>query len=222
MKRRAFIDLTAPPAKKAKLTPANQLAVTQEVKRQLARKADYKQLNGRDIAATGIINTGYVLDLQAGITRGDNSVNNFEGEKIFPKNIKIRVQWEATDVNNLMRCIVLQWYGVGTPAVTDILNTAGVAATQTVLCYRQWSRRNQYKILYDKMFQLQNNPNLVSALGPVHTEEIFIPGFKLRPVEFSATATDLQKGGLFMLTLSDSLAIAHPAQNAVWEIVFTD
>lgn len=221
MKRRAALDDNRP-TKKAKLTPANQLAVTQEVKRQLARKADYKQWNGRDLAATGIINTGYVLDLQASLARGDDGKNNFEGDKIFPKNLKMRVQWIAQDTTNLMRCLIVQWFGPGVPATTDILDTSAVAASQQALCYRQWSRRSQYKILYDRMFQLQNNPNLTAGLGPVHTEEIFIPGYKIRPVEFSSTSLTLQKGGLFMLTFSDSLAVTHPDQNAVWEIVFTD
>lgn len=225
MSKRKFIDLTTSdkrPTKKVKLSPANQLAVTMEVKRQLARKDDYKQWSGRDIAATGIINTGYVVDMSLALARGDLAKNEFEGEKIFPKNLKVRVQWEATDANNLLRFIIVQWFGPGVPATTDILDTSAVAATQQALCFRQWSRRHQYKILYDKLFQLQNTGGLVVGLGPVHAEEIYIPGYKLRPVEFSATTTNLQKGGLFLMTWSDSLAVAHPTQNLVWEIVFTD
>lgn len=219
---RPYATKTVQVYKKAKLTPANQAAVTQEVKRQLAAQGDFKQLQGRDLAATGIINTGYMLDLGTSFARGDNAINNFEGEKVFPKSLRIRLQWTANDVHNLMRCIVVQWFGPGTPAVTDILNTAGVAATQQMLCYRQWSRHKQYKILHDSMMQLDNVVGLCGQNGPQNFLDIYISGKRIRPIEFNVNTTDYQKGGLFMLTLSDSLAVPHPDQNAVWEMIFTD
>lgn len=220
MKRQARAPYNNRPFKAPRRTNTNTIA--KEVSKQLAKKDDYHQLQGRDIAATGIINTGYMLDLGTTFARGDNAINDFAGEKVFPKSLKIRLQWAATDTFNLMRVVIFQWFGPLVPAVTDILNTAGVAATQQALCYRQWSRHNQYKILHDSMHQLNNSSGFCGGVGPNLPLEVYVPGSKLQPIEFNVTTTAYQRGGLFMLTLSDSLAVPHPEQNAVWELIYTD
>lgn len=208
--------------KRPRLTATQTAAVKQEVTRQLARKADYKQCNGRDLAAVGVPATGYMLDLYANMVRGDLAANNFEGSIMYPKSIKMRAQWEATDGTNMIRIIIGQWFGVGIPAATDILSLPSVTSAQAPLCFRNWSRKHQYKILHDELIQLQNTATFVGGLGPTTCKEIFVPGKSLRPTEWTATTDDTQKGHLFMLTVSDSAALDHPTQEAVWEIIFTD
>lgn len=208
--------------KRPRLTPTQTAAVKQEVTRQLARKADYKQCYGRDLAAVGVPATGYIINLYANMTRGDLAVNNFEGQLTTPRSIKIRAQWEATDQSNMIRVIVGQWFGVGIPAATDILSLPLVTSAQAPLCHRNWSRKHQFKLLHDEVFQLQNTATFVGGLGPTVCKEIFVPGKSLRPTEWSSTTDDTQKGCLFMLTVSDSAALDHPTQDTVWEIVFTD
>jgi len=221
MKRQTAAPYNNRPFKKPRVA-STQAIVAREVSKQIARKADYKQCYGRDLAAVGVPDTGYVVDLYANMVRGDLAVNNFEGQLTTPRSIKMRVQWEATDGTNMIRCIIGQWFGVGIPAATDILSLPLVSGPQAPLCFRNWSRKHQFKILHDELFQLQNTATFVGGLGPTFCKEFYVPGKSLRPTEWSSSTADTQKGHLFMLTVSDSGALNHPTQEACWEIIFTD
>lgn len=204
VKRRLFLQ---PP-------PTPQQQVAREVNRQLARKADYKQtLNTRSTSAT-IDYSGTTYSLLENLTRGDNPVNNFEGSQIRIKSIRVRGTCYYADATNVMRIMVLQWRDSGSPVPSGIINNTGTIAAP--YGSRYWTNKKNIKVLSDQLITMDG---VNQALGKV---DIYIPGFKCRPVWF-ATATDtVQSNGIFMLAISDSSTTTHPYFTWVSEIVFTD
>lgn len=223
MKRNASSNIITNPsaAKRPKLSQTQTAAVRQEVTRQLAKKADYKQTAQRDIAATGVPNTGYTIDLLNALSRGDNGVNNFEGTSIDVKSLKIRCHTIAQDGTQCMRIIVYQWFDAGAPSGTDILNSTSMGTVTAPLSPRTWPT-TKFRILHDELFQLQNTATFVGGLGTDHVSEIYIPGRKIQRIDFNAGTAVPQRGALYMLAVSDSGALNHPALYSAWEIVFTD
>jgi len=223
MKRNTTAPYSNRPFKKPRQVTV-QTAVRQEVKRQIARTMDVKQCFGRDTAPVGAAATGYILDLMTPLSRGDGGTNNFEGSKIIPKSLKIRYQVGATDINNLVRVILFQWDkdSVGAaPVPIDILTAAALGTSLAPLSARHWPPVH-YTILYDKLIQMQNNAGFSGGLGTTVAREIFIPGSKLKPIYFDPNSYTQTQGAIYMLYVSDSLAIGHPTVLTGWDMPFTD
>lgn len=220
MKRNATAPYNNRPFKKPR-TVSTQTVVAREVAKQMARKSDYKQTLQRDIAAVGIPNTGYTLDLLNALSRGDNGVNNFEGSSIDVKSLKIRCHTIAQDGTQCMRIIVYQWFDAASPAPGDILSTTSLGTVTAPLSPRAWPT-TKYRILHDELFQLQNTATFVGGNGTDKVSEIFVPGKKIQRIEFNQGTAVPQKGGLYLLAVSDSAALNHPALYSAWEMVFTD
>lgn len=228
MKRRAYLaELeNQPPLKKTMLvrSPAMSLAQTQavrrEVNRQIARKQDYKQAT-RTVATTVDWN-GTVYNLLNNMARGDGSVDNFEGAHISPKTIHARVQLAAYDATNIFRLILFQWSDSSTPVTSGVLDPALVGTAYAPVGYRNWTNRHVYKILVDRTIQLQNTAYLTGGNGNVITFDMFYKGKKLRNVYYASASATIQKGGLYLLCVSDSSVAQHPGITFTCETVFTD
>jgi len=207
--------------KRPRLTPAQKKEVDLQVSRILNKKTDFKITTVRDVAPTGVPNTGYMLDLIVNLTRGDSG-NQFEGMRVFPKSFQMRYQVEAADEDNYIRCIVFQWFDSSVPGATSILDGSFVGSTLAPLAVRSWTNKPLYKILHDEIFQLQNNAQKTAGLGPLHVNHVHISGKRMRPIEFTTSGDDPIKGGLYCLFISDSAAITHPELRFGSELVFSD
>lgn len=216
MKRKGG-PLSGPPAKRA-LSLAQTQEVQRAVKRQLARDKEYKQTVYN--ATTTVGYAGVMFPLLTNLVRGDNSVDNFEGAFIQPKNIHLRMQFAAFDLSNLGRFILFQWNDSTVPVPADILaQTSGPFAP---LSYRNWSSKPLYKILRDVSHQTIANPTLTGGAGPVVQFDMFVKGNSLQRVDYNATAATIYKGGLYLLAISDSSVVTHPSFLLTSEIIFTD
>jgi len=216
MKRKGSMLMA--PAKKPALSMAQSQEVQRQVALQLARKADYKMCRF-DIATT-VSATGTVFDLLTNLIRGDDALNNFSGQHIQPKNIKIRGQVAAVDQTNAMRVILFQWFDDTPPLPTSILDGALLGTAQGPRATRNWSNRPLYKILRDETYQLQNFVGTTGGLGFVASFDLFSKN--MRKVFFAATTAVPQKGGLYCLCVSDSLLVPHPGFSITSELIFTD
>jgi len=224
MQKRRAAYAKEPKSKKPRTTSA--LAVTQEVKRQLARNEDYKQATVRN--STTVDSNGSIVFPLINLTRGDNSVNNFEGSKVTIKNFRIRHSIAAADGANKVRVIVGVWNAdqaslaaYGTPGQA-ILDAAVVPSTLSPLAQRRWENKALFKILADKTYQLQNTATFVGGDGPIICDTIYVPGFKFPQVWMQATGTNGQMHVPFVLYISDSNLPTHPAIDYAMETVFTD
>lgn len=206
------------PSKKRRLSLAQSQEVQREVARQIARKQDYKQTIYN--ATTTVGYAGVMFPLLTNLTRGDNAVDNFEGAFIQPKSVHLRMQFSAFDLSNLGRFILFQWNDSTVPVPVDILaQTSGPFAP---LSYRNWSSKPLYKILRDVSQQTIANPTYTGGNGPVVQFDMFVKGKSLQRVDYNATAATIYKGGLYLLAISDSSVVTHPAFLITSEIIFTD
>lgn len=207
--------------KRPKLTPAQKKEVDLQVQRSLNKKTDYKITTIRDVAAVGVPNTGYMIDLLVNLTRGDQG-NQFEGMRIFPKSFQMRYQVEATDEDNYIRVIVFQWFDSSVPSATTILDGSFIGTLLAPLAVRSWTNKPLFKILHDDIFQLQNNPQKTAGNGPLVAKHVYISGKRMRQIEFSTAGVTPTKGALYALFVSDSAAITHPELRTGAELIFSD
>lgn len=195
------------------LSPAQQKAVTIQVNKQLARKAEYKHCLASRAIATTVDYSGTVYNLLENLTRGDSSVNQFDGSSINARSIRIRGAMYPADSTNLMRIMVFQWRDSGIPVPSGLINNTGTIAAP--FGSRFWTNKKNIKVLVDQLHH-------VDTYHPVQPIDIFIPGFKLRQTWFQSATDQAQNNGLFMLAVSDSSTVSHPAFTWVSEIVYTD
>lgn len=180
-----------------------------EVKKVLARKTDYK-ITDRVLTYTSVDYSGATYSLFASLVRGTLGKDNFDGDSIIPKWVRVRyaVHTSATSVEsfNMVRVIILQSRLLGTPTVTEVLDGTSLIATgQAPIMQRLEERMKDYKILYDKTHTLNN-----SGI-PIEFVDVFIPGKRLTAVEFTSTGTlSVTRGDISVLVLSDDALTDFP------------
>lgn len=212
----------SPAAKRPRLSQAQSQAVQREVTRQLNKRQDYK-ICILEVASANIDFSGTVYDLLANLARGDNAKNNFEGAHIQAKGIHIRGELACGDVSNAIRIIVFQWMDDTPPTAATILDNGGILGTvDAPYATRNWSNRPLYKILRDDLCVLQANNGITGGNGFVKIIDYYIKTKKISKTFYAATTVAVQKGGLYLLALSDSGAVTHPQIIFTSEIVFTD
>jgi hypothetical protein len=144
-------------------------------------------------SSTNINTTGTVLYL-AGISQGDDKADR-SGNSILVKgiSIKMRIQQSTTPQDTVIRIIWfidLQQVADGSPAITDVLETNSTTAPL--------NRNNvgRFKILKQQYYNLQKantSQVLVNKFIPLNHHIRYNGG----------SATDIQKGGIYMFILSD-------------------
>lgn len=202
-KTNSYYKNQGPQMKKARLT------------RQLTNATDYKYT---DVGATGNVSaTGTVVDLYASIARGTDALNNFIGNKINPVGIQMRIQGIGSDITNFMRVLIFQWGDASVPVPLGILQTlASYDSAISVL------NKENITVLYDRIFKSQLAFVASTSVFDMPTKTIYIPSSNLLPTEFRIGVPGVQKGGLYMLLISDSVAPLHPSVDYYSRITFTD
>lgn len=221
MKRKAsYTSNSSRPTKASKLTPAQTAAVNQIVTKKINSVLDYKTCTQSYVNAS-VDWSGYIWNVLANMTRGDGAVNQFAGNNIVPKSLTLRYQVRAGDADNMMRVVLIQWFG-DTHAVvpSGILDGTILGGANAPLAGYRWDNRPNVKILYDKLHQLMQQNG---TIGPnLAVEKITIPSGKIKKMYLSATAPEAQRGQLFLIVVSDSGAGSHPEFRATTQMTYTD
>lgn len=216
MKRRSALSVTRDDiqnTKRRRLSIAQSIEVKKEVNKQLARKADYKQCSF-NIVPTSVSTTGSSYNLFQNMTRGDAATNEYEGSTTQVKNIRVRGQVARADSTQAMRLLIVQMLDTTSPTASTILP----AATTVVAPYsrRNWVNRTTYKILRDMLINLCTDQES-------ETFDIYIPGFKIRKQWWNDSVANVPTtGGIYLICVSDSSAIAHPTLVFESEIIYSD
>lgn len=206
---------------------ATSRAIQRTVKKEVAKTKDFSQAIGTmDYESFGISATGVAHEITSVLQRGDGTINQFNGQRVFPKSLKVR--WKAmvatstpSDSYNVIRFLIVQFFSDGN--VTNpfaFLEANGyVGTTGAPFAPRLWQNKPYMKILYDHTDTLVND----SASGDyVHNYEAYIPGSKLRSVEFLSNSNVAHKGRIFFCAVSDSTAANHPHLLGAFEMVYVD
>lgn len=129
------------------------------------------------------------------------------GNQIDCSHMELSYELTTGDTTNVLRIIVFQWreddIAIG-PVYTDILYRPNSSVPYTNALYN-FDNRGSYKILYDKKHFIDADNDVVSAFG--HKKYIKIPHSK---IDFNGAGATTGKNMIYVLSVSDSAAAAHP------------
>lgn len=169
--------------KSPRLTMAQTAAVRAEINREIAKRTDYKCCDLSSTTTT-LSQSGAVQDLLQNIAIGDLALNDYEGDTIFPKYIRIKLTAinASSTLFHSARIIIGQSLTEFIPPATELLQVTGT--NQVCVSAPNFSFSRNHKILYDQTHTLQ-------AQGGTSAKDvnIFISGKRLRKVQFSATTS---------------------------------
>lgn len=168
-------------------------------------------------------NSGTMITLLDNLVRGDGVVDNFIGGAINPTAIKLRYNVANTIPSAIttarLRQIVFQWFDAAVPV------TLGVLETTSVLSPVSWTNRPNIKILSDRLLMGNVTVSGANYIFPdVNDGVLYIKGKNLMPISFPRGSVIPQKGGLYMLVISDTdhTVPSNLAYDYYVEVDFTD
>lgn len=161
----------------------------------------------------------------AEVAQGD-LVSEREGNQINPAGLTINyVPYSAAETAgvdekyNIVRTIIFQWHpdnAADAPTLSEILSSTSYAYISPYQCKQGQSK---FTILHDSTQTLNQNYADVEKLGQV--TKVFIPGKKMRKMQFSGTATT-GTNMLYLVIVSDSTTSNHPNVDYSYNFRFYD
>lgn len=161
------------------------------------------------------------FDITAQITSGVDPYD-YIGNTIRLQSLAYKIYFSLADTTNYIRLVFFQWYddAVNTPTFADIcqLNTAGSPIDQT-----DYMSPLALGAGTTKSFRILRQFDFVmSATEPACIYQGFInKGFR-KDITFATNDPTQGNNHIFMMYLSDSSAVAHPAGEGWTRIRFTD
>lgn len=169
--------------------------------------------------ATSIANTGSILSLGLdGLATGTNQLSRV-GNEIYLKSLYIKGKVTIADTTNVVRVMIVQWMKetASFTALQQILFNNSIAGFTWESPYAKEQAGN-FKIIWDRTF------NLTNVQAPIILfRKRLTRGFKKNIRYNSQIGGNLVvKGALFLVALSDSLAIPNPGIDFETRINFVD
>lgn len=169
-----------------------------------------------------VTSSGTFTSLFANLVRGDNGLNNFNGNNIYPKYIQFDYHVNTNQNYNSCRVMIFQWEDGTPPNLATILaNTAAGIAT---ICPPNVSAKHQLKVLWDdKVLFAPTAGGDSTVIGQgICKGSCFIPERKLKTVRFASSSNNVQDQNIFVLTISDDSVPTYPAIYWHSRVAFTD
>lgn len=202
----ASLTRKTPKAKKQlvyPMSPAVKMQVDREVRKELDRKTNKRVYDLHSLSGTATTYNGSVYSLTNGITRGDAD-NQFEGNTIYPKWLQVRWSVRNPNVASTYACgirvvIGQQIRAASAPTAATLFELVGT--TNASHSPKNNSYSTSFRILYDKFTKIDNYEDGKDSNCIV--DDVFIPGNKLKAIEFVAATTVPNVGDLFIAFLGD-------------------
>jgi len=191
----------------------------QEAKKAVARTVESKTFDGA-VATIGVDYTGTstvwsaTLDSSTAvsITQGV-SESQYLGAWIQPTYLMIRGTVTLADTTNMIRFIVVQDRAAGVPTLANVLQSVGNA--RAPLSAFEVDYNSTYRVLADRLIALT-----VSDTFKVFKVKL---GKKLlQRIHFNDAGGTLERGGIYMMAISDSAAAVHPSIQLYWRLHYKD
>lgn len=161
--------------------------------------------------AVNVTSTGAVVHL-SGINQGDTSVTR-TGNSVFCRGLVLRMRFaiNATATTTFCRIMLVidqQQVSDTDPSVTSVLQTADVLSTLHI------NQSGRYKILKSWLFSMDDARNQTRIID--HYQKLW------HHIRFNgAASTDIQKGGMYLLYLSDQ-AVNYPVMDYESKLSYHD
>jgi len=206
------------PRKNVRRAPRkNDKHIRQVVKKELKKEIESKYF---DYSLSSTIASTSVTNFQPlhGFARGTGP-NGYVGSKIKPAYLMVRANFAAGDGTNIVRALVIQDKAVsGTPALATIFSNT----TSPHLSPLNPDYIDSYIVLADKTFTLSVHETSAGTFSSQPRLMKFkIPGKRLRQVSYTAAGA-ADTGAIWIVLVSDSLAVLHPAFTMVSRLTYTD
>lgn len=192
------------------------------VRKEINKRIDWKYtdvgVNAQNVSSAGTLGSLYF-----NMSRGDAGHNQFEGNWIRPSGIYLKYYIHTSELRNVVRVMLFQWMDATVPVPSGILQdvTTGFGVIAPTLV----TNRNYIRVLYDRSHQIAPTAGDAGALGGEGTTDVckvYIPGRKLRKTRFQSNANQVQQGDIYVLVISDDLAIPQPQITWWGRVTFSD
>lgn len=177
------------------------------------RKADRKFKASDFILFTG---TGGSVVRLTGIAQGIDDDQRI-GRSVEITKLHVNYTMEVADTPfNVMRLIIFEWKDESTPNDVQVLNTTLQTTLPWLATYNNRTAK-QYNILYDRIVSLYADKPIVTGKFTKYYR-------KGLTVDYGGTgATSLAvKNDIYVMLLTDSLAIPNPGIDVAYQIDYTD
>lgn len=156
--------------------------------------------------------SGTTTSVVGGITRGD-AANQFDGNKLMPAGLTIRLSMYQNSASALTRFIVVQVVKGTAPLASELIDTINSANTPLQPYNRGY--KPTVKVLFDEIIP-------VFPTGQsVQVRQIYIKGKRMKPIEFITGTTNISTGDIRMYWYSD-IAAAGPNIAFTSELLYAD
>lgn len=191
----------------AKLRKQIATVIDEKEKKEVELKYRDREYNG----AVGIDTAGVIhplSDPQVGTAR-----NQLIGRDFLIKNLLIRYQLFVSDSTNTIRVVIFQWNLNSIPSVTDVLEDYPSSLVVGPLSPTKIENKSNIRILYTNCFALQTGI-LDSVVDKVNIKR------NLRAQYNDDGSKGI--GHVYILLVSDSVAVAHPTYTILSRCRYTD
>lgn len=190
----------------------------QEAKKVVRANIEAKQYDGTESAV--IDWSGATYSFTASVFSGGSAMSQgtgngqYIGSTIKPTYLMIRGYVNVSDATNLMRIVVLQVKGGGTPSAANVFES--VSNIRAPLSPLEKDYDKTYNVLADRLISVNG------VAVPQRPWKIKLSGRKMRKIEFNDGAGTIEANGLYLIALSDSGAAVHPTLTYEWRLHYTD
>lgn len=210
--RRGF-DVRKARSRGKQLTKAQRKQVSAITYRTIKSKSDKKFKSSDFLLFSG--STGSVVRL-TGIAQGDDSVDQRVGRSIQLNKLTCNFHLNVADTHNTVRIILFIWKDESNPSVSQVLTTALQTSAPYLATYSEINSK-QFTVIYDRMLTVDtDDPQKVGRYTKYWK--------KGHSIQYSGTGdTSLAvKGDVYLLQITDSVAIVHPQLSFAYKLEYTD
>lgn len=208
------------PSKKRKYSGSPpKVESVRQIAREEARKAISKNVEWKkyDLEFNSTVADTASVNHLTIIGQGDN-VSNREGDEVFLGSVHVTWMAKLADTTNVVRLIlVLDQEGGGTtPAVSGIVEAASTLTEAYLYSPKNEYNKFRFKFLHDELVALDAG-NVVKAGKFYHR-------FKT-PVKCTwsnSAGTAPRRNNLYLVLISDSVAVSHPAMEFYSRVLYHD
>lgn len=191
-----------PARRKYARRPTNVRAIARVEAKKVVSKAIETKMHDVNQTTVPIDYTiGYVSSMTSALTRG-TAENQYLGDKITPVGLSVRMQFTRVDATQMIRCIVIQNRAGGVPLLSTLLQSVGNITAP--LSPYDVDYDNTYRVLYDQVWSMD------SIRGTTMIKKLKLNYRRLRPIWFNGADGELERGGIYLMFISDSAVSSHP------------
>lgn len=205
MKRSAPYTRRTPISKRRRGPPPTMPAVRAEIKKQIAIRTDYKTAD--NISASVVTTRGGTVDNLLGLlAQGTTGINDYIGDRVFPKYLQVNYSVYNTDTLNFhsVRVIIGQTLTQSLPSPADLITNH--SSENACVSLNNVTVSGNHKILHDRTYMLS-----AQAGGPsAYNHRCFIPGKRMVPVHFSSLASGTETRNALFIAYFTSAATSAP------------